>query len=192
MPPVCNVVKQYCFIAFLVFLWCLEASGITVSSLVYEEYQYILWAQFGMGWKFGSFPDWTSAGVVDADELIKFMLYSVSYTQNVASLMYNVGLHTIILIFLLLNLIMSSINIATSYRFDAQEVRIQFPAWTRDFSLLHGIQTCSVAHSASYLMCTVVSYPSGKAVGSWSWPLTSISCWGYIHSHVFMAWCLIN
>jgi len=35
-------------------------------------------------------------------------------------------------------------------------------------------QTGSGAHPPSYQMCIRGSFPGGKAVGAWSWPLTSI------------------
>jgi hypothetical protein len=47
--------------------------------------------------------------------------------------------------------------------------------WTSvNFSLHHRVQNGSGAHPASYTMGTRVSFPGGKAAGSWSWPLTSI------------------
>jgi hypothetical protein len=51
-------------------------------------------------------------------------------------MVYNVGLHIIIVIFLQLYLIVRSVNIAMSYRLNAQKVRIQFLAGTRNFSFL--------------------------------------------------------
>jgi hypothetical protein len=43
------------------------------------------------------------------------------------------------------------------------------------------------------------SFPGGKAAGAWSWPFTSIWCWGqerwsytFTHSYVFMANWLIK
>jgi hypothetical protein len=50
--------------------------------------------------------------------------------------------------------------------------------------------TDSEAHAASYWKCTGVSFPEGKAAGTWSWPLTSNQCRCqeyvdlYIHSPV--------
>jgi hypothetical protein len=52
------------------------------------------------------------------------------------------------------------------------EVRVL--AETGNFSLLHRVQTGSVAHPASYPMGKRGSLPGGKAGGAWSWPLTSI------------------
>jgi hypothetical protein len=43
----------------------------------------------------------------------------------------------------------------------------------RNFSLLHNVQTGSVAHPA-YPMGTVDSFPAGKAGGMWSWLLPSV------------------
>jgi hypothetical protein len=42
----------------------------------------------------------------------------------------------------------------------------------------HCVQTSSGANPASYSMVTECFYPRCKADGSWSWPLTSIWCWG--------------
>jgi hypothetical protein len=53
-----------------------------------------------------------------------------------------------------------------------------FPAGSRDFSLLHSVQTGSGSHPASYPMGTGGCLPGGKAVVAWSWPLTFIKCWG--------------
>jgi len=43
-----------------------------------------------------------------------------------------------------------------------------------NFSLHHRVQTGSEAHPAFYAMGTRDSFSGGKAVGVWSWPLTSI------------------
>jgi hypothetical protein len=43
-----------------------------------------------------------------------------------------------------------------------------------NFSLHHRLQNGSGANPASYPMGTRGSFPGGKAVGAWSWPLTSI------------------
>jgi hypothetical protein len=43
---------------------------------------------------------------------------------------------------------------------------VQFPAGTRDFSLLHSVQTDSRAHPASYTRRTEGSFPGGKAAGA--------------------------
>jgi hypothetical protein len=44
---------------------------------------------------------------------------------------------------------------------DGERVRVRFPVWTRDFSLLHNIQTGSEAQSGSYTMgtrgCKIIS-----------------------------------
>jgi hypothetical protein len=55
---------------------------------------------------------------------------------------------------------------------------------TGNFSLHHRVQTGSGAHPDSYPIGTRGSFPGGKAVWSWSWPLTSISAevkneWSY-------------
>jgi hypothetical protein len=48
-------------------------------------------------------------------------------------------------------------------------VRVRLPAEAGILSLRHRVETGSGAHPASYSMGT-----RGKAVGAWSWPLTSI------------------
>jgi hypothetical protein len=48
------------------------------------------------------------------------------------------------------------------------------PRHCKIFSLLHGVQTCSEANPASYLMDIGGSFPGGNATEAWSWPLTSI------------------
>jgi hypothetical protein len=52
----------------------------------------------------------------------------------------------------------------------------------------------TLAHPASYPMGTRGSFPGGKAVGVWSWPLTSVQCRGkecvelYLHSSNTPSW----
>jgi hypothetical protein len=46
------------------------------------------------------------------------------------------------------------------------------------FSLQHRIRTVSGAHATSYPVSTPSSLSGGKAVGAWSWPLTSIQSRG--------------
>jgi len=67
------------------------------------------------------------------------------------------------------------------------------------FSLLNRVNTDSETHSAPYPMGARGSFPGvGKAVGAWSWPLTSSSSshtfsWpgAYLSvGYVFMVWCL--
>jgi hypothetical protein len=41
-----------------------------------------------------------------------------------------------------------------------------------------GVQTGSGAHPAFYPMGTRGAFPGDKAAGAWSWPFTSIKCWG--------------
>jgi hypothetical protein len=48
------------------------------------------------------------------------------------------------------------------------------PAGAGKFSLHHRIQTGSGVHPASYPVGTRGSFPDGKVVAVWSWPLTSI------------------
>jgi len=45
---------------------------------------------------------------------------------------------------------------------------------TGNFSLYHRVQNGSVAHPPTYSVVTRGSFPGGKAVGPWRWPLTSI------------------
>jgi hypothetical protein len=64
----------------------------------------------------------------------------------------------------------SSVRTATGYGLEAG---VRFPAG-EFLSLLHGAQTESGAHLASYTMGIGGSFPGGKAAGAWSWPLISI------------------
>jgi hypothetical protein len=43
-----------------------------------------------------------------------------------------------------------------------------------NFSLHRSVQTGSGAHPASYSMGIRGSFPGGKVIEAWSWPLTSI------------------
>jgi len=52
--------------------------------------------------------------------------------------------------------------------------RLWIPAGDENFSLHHCVQNGSRSHTASYPMGTKDSFHGGKAVGVWSWPLTSI------------------
>jgi hypothetical protein len=61
-------------------------------------------------------------------------------------------------------------GIATGYGLDDQ-CSIRRNA---TFSLLHSVQTGSVANSVSYAMGSVGSFLAGKATGAWILPLTSI------------------
>jgi hypothetical protein len=62
----------------------------------------------------------------------------------------------------------SSVDIAT------RGSSVRFPAGDGNFSLHHRVQTGSGAYPASYPMSTEGSLAGDKAVGAWSWPLTSI------------------
>jgi hypothetical protein len=63
----------------------------------------------------------------------------------------------------------------------AQSVRRRATGWTngirlparQHFSLLQGYQADSRAKPASYTMSDGDDFPSDKAAGTWSWPLTS-------------------
>jgi hypothetical protein len=56
------------------------------------------------------------------------------------------------------------LSIATGSRLD--------PSRSKNFSLLHSIQTTSKAHPTSYPVGSVGSFPRGKASWVWSWPFT--------------------
>jgi hypothetical protein len=79
-------------------------------------------------------------------------------------------------------------------------IGVRFPAEAGNFSLRHLVQTGSGAHPASYPMGTRGSFPGGKAVSAWSWPMTSIYCRGQrmrgailpLPQYVPMAWCLVE
>jgi hypothetical protein len=60
----------------------------------------------------------------------------------------------------------SSVGIALGYGLDERGSRVRFPAEAGNFSLHHGVQTGSGAHSASYPMSTRVSFPGVKAAGT--------------------------
>jgi len=61
---------------------------------------------------------------------------------------------------------------------DIREIGLQFPAGTRNFSLLQSVQTFSEALPASCSKDTGGPSLKVKASGAWSWPLTSIWCRG--------------
>jgi hypothetical protein len=67
----------------------------------------------------------------------------------------------------------SSVCTVTSYKGGMVEESVWFMAGTRDFSLLHSIQTKSGAHTSLYPVGTGGCFPRGKASGTWIWPLTS-------------------
>jgi hypothetical protein len=68
----------------------------------------------------------------------------------------------------------SSVGTALGYGLDDRGSRVRFPAGAGNFSLHHRIQNGSGAHPTYCPMGTRGSFPGGKAVGVWSWPLTSI------------------
>jgi hypothetical protein len=70
----------------------------------------------------------------------------------------------------------SSVGIATGYGLDDGWVGVLVPVGPKIFSSPL-VQTGSQAHPASYPMGTGGSFPGGKAVGAWNWPLASNSCW---------------
>jgi len=57
--------------------------------------------------------------------------------------------------------------------------RFHFLAGAGTFPHCHCVQTSSGAHPASFPVGTRGPSPGSKAAGVWSWPLTSIKCWGY-------------
>jgi hypothetical protein len=67
----------------------------------------------------------------------------------------------------------SSVGIALGYGLDSLGSRVRFPAGAGNSSL-HRVQNGSGVHPASNPVGTRGSFPGGKAVGAWSWPLTSI------------------
>jgi hypothetical protein len=67
----------------------------------------------------------------------------------------------------------SSVGIALGYGLNDRGSRVRFPAGAVNFSH-HRVQNGSGAHPASYPMRTRGSFPGGKSVVAWSWPLTSI------------------
>jgi hypothetical protein len=50
----------------------------------------------------------------------------------------------------------------------------RFSESTNDLSLLHSVQTASGTHPVSCPLGTGRAFLTGKAAGSWSWPVTSI------------------
>jgi hypothetical protein len=66
------------------------------------------------------------------------------------------------------------IHLYTDTWLDDRGSGVRLPAGTGNFSPHHGVQTGSGAHPDSYLMGTRGSFPGGKTVGAWSWPLTSV------------------
>jgi hypothetical protein len=77
---------------------------------------------------------------------------------------------------------------------DDRGSRVRFSAGAGNFSPHHRVQNGSGAHPASYQMNTRGSFPGGKAVGAWSWPLTPSSAevkeWVelYLHSSNTPTW----
>jgi hypothetical protein len=67
----------------------------------------------------------------------------------------------------------SLVGIALGYGLEDRGSRVRVPAGAGNFSLHHPVQNGSGAHPASYPLGTRGSFPRGKAVGAWSWPLTS-------------------
>jgi hypothetical protein len=60
----------------------------------------------------------------------------------------------------------SSVGVALGYGLDDRCSRVRFPAGAGNFSLHHRVQNGSGAHSASYPMGTMGSFPEGKAAGA--------------------------
>jgi hypothetical protein len=68
----------------------------------------------------------------------------------------------------------SSVGRALGYGLYDRGSRFRFPAGAVKFSHRHRVQYGSRAHPAFYSMGTRGSFPEGKAVRAWRWPLTSI------------------
>jgi hypothetical protein len=68
----------------------------------------------------------------------------------------------------------SSACTALGYGLDNRGSRVRFQVGTGNLSLHHRVQNGSGAQPASYPMGIRDSFLGGKAVGAWSWPLTSI------------------
>jgi len=93
-------------------------------------------------------------------------------------------------------------SISSSFRAPLQDgwSGVRVPARAGKFSLRRCVQTGSGAHQASYPRRTKGTFPEGKLAGAWSWPLTSISCWGQrmsgvipsLPQYALMAWCLVK
>jgi len=61
---------------------------------------------------------------------------------------------------------------------DARCPRVRFSEGDGNFSLYHRVQKGSGALTASYPMGKRGSFLGGNAAVSWTWPFTSIYCWG--------------
>jgi len=66
----------------------------------------------------------------------------------------------------------------------------RFPAGAGNFSLHHRVQNGSGTHPATYPMGIRGSFPGGKVVGAWIWPLTEVKEWVelYINSPSTSSW----
>jgi hypothetical protein len=74
---------------------------------------------------------------------------------------------------------------------------VRVPAWARNFSLHHRVQTGCGAHPASYKMGSRGSFPGGEAAGAWSWLPCSAevkNAWSYTSppQYTFMASWLVK
>jgi len=93
----------------------------------------------------------------------------------------------------------SSVDIAADYGLEDRMIGVRFPTGDGN-SLLHHVHSGSGPHPATIPTGTDSSFPGGKAVGTWRWPLTSIYCWGRrmrgaifpFPQYVLMAWCLVK
>jgi hypothetical protein len=80
------------------------------------------------------------------------------------------------------------------YGLDDWGSRVWFLAGAGNFSLHHFVQHSTGAHPASYPVGTRGSFPGGKVVRVWSWPLTSTWCLGpdcvelYLYSPNMPSW----
>jgi hypothetical protein len=64
---------------------------------------------------------------------------------------------------------------------------VRFLVGKRDFSLQHSVQIGSWAHTTSYLMGTVGSFPGSNAAGTWRWPLPNSYVF-YLRLFLFVVW----
>jgi hypothetical protein len=67
----------------------------------------------------------------------------------------------------------SSVGTALGCGLDNRDSRVRFPAGAGNFSLHHRVQNGSGPHPTSYPMGTRGSFLWVKAVGAWSWQLTT-------------------
>jgi hypothetical protein len=93
----------------------------------------------------------------------------------------------------------STVNVVTRLWDGRLDYKGSFPVGAGNF-FFDTVQIGSGAHPALYPRGTGgCSFPGGKEVGVWSWPLTSIQSWGQrmhgavppLCQYTFMVWCLV-